>query len=159
MNASLEKTTVKDIAYLLNTSCLRADAGASLEKLADMLCVSDRYKVYLETADGQLAGVVQAKQIAMKILELSREKEEEQDMLPAIVFLLNSFSGKDLAEMPVTIQSGTTLRQVLELMEQNHIREIAVVDADRHLVGTLEAKGILAYYLHAKAESGLDGGE
>lgn len=155
MKANLETTTVKDIAYLINTSCLRADHGTSLEELADMLCVSDCYKVYLENGEGQLVGVVQAKQIAMKILELSRHKEDERDMLPAIAFVLNSECGRDLAEPPVTIPSGTTLKQVLELMEQNHIREIAVVDDGNHLVGTLAAKNILSHYLHAKVEASL----
>ena len=50
MKANLEKTTVKDISYLINSSCLRASSGVSLEKLADMLCSSDRYKVYLPPA-------------------------------------------------------------------------------------------------------------
>lgn len=156
MKANLEKTTVKDIAYLINTSCLRADLGASLEKLAGMLCASNLYKVYLEE-DGHLVGVIQAKQIARKILELSRQKDDEQDMLPAIAFVLNSQCGKDLAEVPVTIQADTTLRRVLELMDLNHVREIAVVDAEIRLIGTLEAKHILAHYLRAKAESELAG--
>ncbi len=72
MKTNLEKTTVKDIAYLINSSCLRADSGTSLEKLADMLCSSDRHKVYLENGEGKLIGVIQAKQIAMTILDLSR---------------------------------------------------------------------------------------
>lgn len=153
MKANLEKTTVKNIAYLINTSCLRAESGTSLEKLADMLCVSDRYKVYLEDKNQQLCGVIQAKQIARKILELSRKKEDEQEMLPAISYVLNFHCGGDLAERPVTVQADTRLKQVLELMDQNHIREIAVVDADQRLLGTLEAKNILAHYLHAKAEA------
>jgi predicted transcriptional regulator len=155
MKTNLEKTTVKDIAYLINTACLRADNATSLEKLAEMLCTSDRYKVYLENADQQLVGVIQAKQIARKILELSRQKSDEAEMLPAIAYVLNFHCGGDLAEAPVTVEAGTTLGQVLELMDQNHIREIAVVDADHHLVGTLEAKNILAHYLHAKAETSL----
>lgn len=155
MKANLEKTTVKDIAYLINTACLRADNGTSLEKLADMLCASDQYKVYLEDGEQHLVGVIQAKQIARKILELSRQKEDEQEMLPAIAYILNFHCGQDLAEPPVTIQSGTTLKQVLELMDQNHIREIAVVDAENRLVGTLVAKSILSHYLHAKVEASL----
>ncbi|MCF7848300.1 MAG: CBS domain-containing protein [Kiritimatiellales bacterium] len=155
MKTNLKTTTVKDIAYLINTSCLRADRGASLEKLADMLCVSDRYKVYLEADNRQLIGVIQAKQIAMKILELSRQKDDEQEMLPAIAYVLNFQCGGDLGEPPVTVQAETSLKQVLELMDQNQIREIAVVDAENHLVGTLEAKNILAHYLHAKAETSL----
>lgn len=155
MKANLENTTVKDITYLINTSCLRADSKTSLEKLADLLCVSDRYKVYLEDKNQQLCGVIQAKQIARKILELSRKKADEQEMLPAIAYVLNFHCGGDLAETPVTVLSGTRLKQVLELMDQNHIREIAVVDAGQHLLGTLEAKNILAHYLHAKAEASL----
>lgn len=155
MKTNLETTTVKDISYLIKSACLRAPGDTSLEQLADMLCASDRYKVYLENSDKQLTGVIQAKQIAMKLLELSRQKEDAADMLPAIAFVLNSQCGQDLAEAPVTIQAGTTLRQVLELMDQNHIREIAVVDADNHLVGTLEAKSILAHYMHAKTEASL----
>jgi predicted transcriptional regulator len=155
MKANLENTTVKDIAYLINTSCLRADSGTSLEKLADMLCVSDRYKVYLEDKNQHLCGVLQAKQIARKILELSRKKSDEQEMLPAIAYVLNFHCGKDLAEQPVTVRANSNLKHVLELMDQNHIREIAVVDDDQHLLGTLEAKNILAHYLHAKAEASL----
>lgn len=45
MKTNLEKTTVKDISYLINASCLRAKGEASLEQLADMLSSSDRYKV------------------------------------------------------------------------------------------------------------------
>lgn len=155
MKANLERTTVKDISYLINTSCLRADSGTSLEKLADMLCISDRYKVYLENKDGQLSGVIQAKQIAIKILELSREKSEEEEMLPAMAYVLNFHCGADLADPPVVVQTDTHLKQVLELMNRNSIREIAVVDGEQHLIGTLEAKHILAHYLHDKAEANL----
>lgn len=155
MKANLENTTVKDIAYFINTACLRADSGTSLEKLADMLCVSDRHKVYLENENQQLCGVLQAKQIARKILELSRKKADEQEMLPAIAYVLNFYRGADFAESPVTVESGMHLKQVLALMDENHIREIAVVDAEQHLIGTLEAKNILAHYLHAKAEASL----
>lgn len=155
MKANVERTTVKDISYLINSSCLRANSGASLEKLADMLCSSDRYKIYLEDVAGKLLGVIQAKQIAMKILELSRQKSDEEEMLPAISYVLNFHCGRALAEEPVTVQSDTQLKQVLELMNKNYIREIAVVDDAGHLIGTLEAKNILAHYLHAKAETAL----
>lgn len=155
MKANLERTTVKDISYLINSSCLRANRGVSLEKLADLLCSSDRYKVYLEDSESKLVGVIQAKQIAMKILELSRQKSDEEEMLPAIAYVLNFNTGADLSETPVFVNAGTTLKKVLELMQQNSIREIAVVDAAGHLVGTLEAKNVLAHYLQAKAETAL----
>jgi len=155
MKANLEKTTVKDISYLINTTCLRASAAASLEKLAEMLCTSDRYKVYLEDEEGALCGVLQAKQIAMKVLELSRQKSDEAEMLPAIAYVLNFHTGGEFAERPIKVHPGTLLKEVLVLMDQNHIREIAVVDGDDRLVGTLEAKNILAHYLHAKAETSL----
>ncbi len=155
MKANLERTTVKDISYLINSSCLRANSGISLEKLADMLCSSDHYKVYLEDPDGKLVGVIQAKQIAMKILELSRQKSDEEEMLPAIAYVLNFHHGQDLAKPPVTILAASPLKQVLELMDRNSIREIPVVNGSGHLVGTLEAKHILAHYLQAKAEAAL----
>jgi predicted transcriptional regulator len=155
MKANLERTTVKDISYLINSSCLRADSGTSLEKLADMLCISDRYKVYLENNEGQLSGVIQAKQIAIKILELSREKAEEEEMLPAMAYVLNFYCGADLADPPVVVQSDTHLKQMLELMDRNSIREIPVVDESGCMIGTLEAKHILAHYLQAKAEAAL----
>ncbi len=150
MKTSLEKTTVKDIAYLMNTSCLRANSGASLEKLASMICISDRYKVYLENEDGQLVGVIQAKQIATKMLELSRRESDEQELLPAIAYVLNFFHGQDLAEEPVSVQPNTPLKDVIELMQLNHIREIAVVDGEHRLTGVLEAKSVLSHYLQAK---------
>lgn len=153
MKANLEKTTVKDISYLINSSCLRANSGISLEKLADMICSSDRYKVYLENSDSQLVGVIQAKQIAMKILELSRTKSDEEEMLPAMSYVLNFFHGHDLAEPAVYVRASTPLKQVLELMQLNSIREIAVVDEKLRLIGTLEAKNILSHYLQAKAET------
>ena len=155
MKSSLENTKVKDISYLVNSTCLRASSGVSLEKLAIMLCSSDRYKVYLENTDGQLVGVIQAKQIATKILELSRQKSDEEDMLPAISYVLNFFHGHDLAEPPVYVRSSTPLKQVVELMQRNSIREIAVVDENLHLIGTLEAKNILSHYLQSKAETEL----
>ncbi len=155
MKANLETTTVRDISYLINTACLRVDSETSLEKLADMLCASDRYKIYLENEDGKLCGVIQAKQIAMKILELSRTKSDEQEMLPAITYVLNFHTGKELAEPAVTVQADALLKQVLELMNRNYIREIAVVDDRGVLIGTLEARNILAHYLQVKAESAL----
>jgi CBS domain-containing protein len=91
----------------------------------------------------------------MKVLELSRQRADEEDMLPAITFALNAQTGKDLAEAAVTVTGDTRLKTVLELMEQNQIREIAVVDADGCLVGTLEAKNILSHYLQAKAKTAL----
>ncbi len=151
MKANLENTTVKDISYFINSACLRAAADTPLEALADQLCSSDRYKIYLENEDGTLVGVIQAKQIAMKVLELSRQKGDEEDMLPAISFALNAQSGRDLAEAAITVRADTPLKAVLELMDQNYIREIAVVDREHHLVGTLEARNILAHYLRAKA--------
>ncbi|HSR87944.1 MAG TPA: CBS domain-containing protein [Pontiella sp.] len=153
MKTNLENTTVKDISYLINSVCLKAPGRTTLEKLADMLCTSDRYKVYLENDEGRLEGVIQAKQIAMKVLVLSRQKADEEEMLPAITYALNAQIGKDLAEEAVTVTGDTRLKTVLELMEQNQIREIAVVDADGGLVGTLEAKNILSHYLQAKAET------
>lgn len=153
MKASLENTTVKDISYLIHTASLRASDKLSLENLASMLCGSDRYKVYLENAEGQLVGVIQAKQIAIKILELSRQKEDEPDMLPAIAYVLNFFCGRDLAEPLVSVNAKTPLKLALELMQRNCIREIPVVDENDHLIGTLEAKNILAHYLNAKIET------
>ena len=155
MKANLEKTTVKDIAYLINSSCLRADIGTSLENLAEMLCTSDRYKVYLMNDSQQLCGVIQAKQIAMEVLKLSKRKEDAEEMLPAIAYVLNFRQAKDLAEEAVTVRPNSTLKTVLELMDCNSIREIAVVDEDRHLIGTLEAKHILSHYLHDKTEASL----
>lgn len=153
MKTSIRNTTVKDIAYLVNAACLRAPANTVLERLAEMLCTSSLIKVYLEDAEGRLAGVIQAKQIAMKILELSRQKADGDDMLPAITYVLNAQCGQDLAETPVTVRADTALSEVLERMQGNSIREIAVVDAAGRLVGTLEAKHILAHYLRAKAEA------
>jgi len=155
MKANLEKTTVRDIAYLINSSCLRADCGTSLEKLAEMLCTSDRYKVYLMDGSQQLCGVIQAKQIAMEVLKLSKRKEDAEEMLPAIAYVLNFHHASDLADEAVTVQPSSTLRMVLELMDRKSIREIAVVDEDQHLIGTLEAKHILSHYLHDKAEASL----
>ena len=155
MKANLEKTTVRDIAYLINSSSLRADSGTSLEKLAEMLCTSDRYKVYLMDSSQRLCGVIQAKQIAMEVLKLSKRKEDAEEMLPAISYVLNFHHASDLADEAVTVQPGSTLKTVLELMDSNSIREIAVVDEDRHLIGTLEAKHILSHYLHDKAEASL----
>ena len=153
MKANLEKTTVRDISYLINTSCLRADSETSLENLAEMLCTSDRYKVYLMNNSQQLCGVIPAKKIAMEVLKLSKRKEDVEEMLPAIAYVLNFHHASDLAEEAVTVQPGSTLKTVLELMDRNSIREIAVIDEDRHLIGTLEAKHILAHYLHDKAET------
>jgi len=116
-----------------------------------MLCASDRYKVYLESDNGSLCGVVQAKQIAMEILRLSTNEDDAQELLPAQTYMLNVRQGMELAENPMSVTSTTTLRIVLEIMEQNHIREIAVVDEDRQLIGTLEAKHILSHYLREKA--------
>lgn len=151
MKSNLESTTIRDISYLINTACLRAGAGTSLEQLAERLCTSDRYKVYLEDETGKLCGVLQAKQIAIKVLELSRQSADTEDMLPAITFALNAQTGRDLAEPAVTVHAGSLLKEVLALMDKNHIREIAVVDEEGGLVGTLEAKNILAHYLHARA--------
>lgn len=155
MRANLENTTVRDISYLIKSACLRAQGNASLEELAELLCSSDRFKVYIEDEDGRLTGVVQAKQIARKVLELSRHKDDTQDMLPAITFSLNAQTGADIAEPAVSVDGATQLKAVMELMDQNQIREIAVVDDDNCLVGVLEAKNILAHYLQAKAESNL----
>ena len=155
MKANLEKTTVKDIAYLINSTCLQADSETSLEKLAEMLCTSDRYKVYLMNGFQQLCGVIQAKQIAMEVLKLSKRKEDAEEMLPAIAYVLNFHHASDLAAEAVTVQPTSTLKTVLELMDSNSIREIAVVDEDQHLLGTLEAKHILSHYLHDKAETSL----
>ena len=155
MKANLEKTTVRDISYLINSSCLRADSETSLENLAEMLCTSDRYKVYLMDSSQRLCGVIQAKQIAMEVLKLSKRKEDAEEMLPAIAYVLNFNHASDLADEAVTVQPSSTLNTVLELMDSNSIREIAVVDEDRHLIGTLEAKHILSHYLHDKAEASL----
>jgi len=155
MKTNLENTTVKDIAYLVKSTCLKAPGSTTLEQLAELICSSDRYKVYLENEEGRLIGVIQAKQIARKILELSRQKEDELDMLPAIAFSLNAQTGTDIAEAPISVHGSTRLKTVMELMDQNHIREIAVVDEQDRLVGVLEAKNILAYYLQAKAEANI----
>jgi CBS domain-containing protein len=155
MKVNLENTTVKDIAYLINSSCLRAAGDTSLEKLADMICSSDRYKIYLEDAAGKLTGVIQAKQLAMKVLELSRQKDDAEEMLPTVTYVMNFLKGSDLAEPPVTVTGKALLKQVLELMNQNSIREIAVVDEEGVLIGTLEAKNILSHYLQSKAQASL----
>ncbi len=155
MKANLENTTVKDLAYLIKHACLKAPADTPLEKLAEMLCSSDHYKVYLEDGAGRLIGIVQAKQIARKVLELSRHKSDEEDMLPAIAFALNAQTGKDLVEPPVSVEGSTKLKKVLELMDQNHIREIAITDDAGQLVGLIEAKHILSHYLQTKTESNL----
>ncbi|MBN2703989.1 MAG: CBS domain-containing protein [Pontiellaceae bacterium] len=155
MKTNLENTTVKNISYLIHSASLRAPANTPLEKLADMLCAADRYKVYLEDETGILVGTVQARQIAKKILEFSRRKEDTEAMLPAIAFALNAQTGQELAVPAVTVEADTCLKTVIELMNERHSREIAVVDADGRLIGTLDAKTILAYYLQSKAESNL----
>lgn len=154
MKSNLEKTTVRDISRFINSSCLRADVSTSLETLAEMLCTSDRYKVYLSNESDQLCGVIQAKQIAMEVLNLSTCEEDVTEMLPAIAYVLNYRQAMELAEKVVTVQMDCSLKTVLALMERNSIREIAVVDANGHLIGTLEAKNILAQYMHSKAETG-----
>jgi predicted transcriptional regulator len=155
MKSNLENTVVKDISRLINTACLRAPAATSLEALAEMLCTSDRYKVYLSDDSGRLCGVIQAKQIAMEVLRLSKSKEDAEDMLPAIAYLLNSRQAMELASEPVSVQTDCPLKRVLELMDSNSVREVAVVDETGRLIGTLEAKHILAQYLHAKNEASL----
>jgi CBS domain-containing protein len=89
------------------------------------------------------------------VLELSRQKDDAEEMLPAVAYVMNFHKGSDLAEPPVTVTGNALLRQVLELMNQNSIREIAVVDEEGMLVGTLEAKNILSHYLQAKTEASL----
>ena len=153
MKSNLEKTTVKDISRLINSSCLQADCSTSLEVLAEMLCTSDRYKVYLTNDQKQLCGVIQAKQIAMEVLKLSKRKEDVEEMLPAIAYVLNYRKAMELAEEVVSVHANCSLKEVLKRMDCNSIREIAVVDSKGCLVGTLEAKNILAQYLHAKAET------
>jgi Mg/Co/Ni transporter MgtE len=150
MKSNLEKTTVRDIARLINTSYLTANASTSLEKLAEMLCTSDRYKVYLTDREGRLCGVIQAKQIAMELLRLSKS-EDDDEMLPAQAFMLNSRQGAELAEDAPAVFLTARLGVVLDLMEQNNIREIAVIGEDQKLIGTLEAKHILSHYLQNKA--------
>jgi CBS domain-containing protein len=83
------------------------------------------------------------------------ESFKEFEMLPAIAFALNAQIGSELVEPAITIDGETQLKTVLELMEQNHIREIAVINEEGRLVGTLEAKNILSHYLQAKAKSNL----
>ena len=56
MKKNLMNTTVKDIAYLVNPSCLKASSHTPLEKLAEQICSSDRYKVYLEDEEGRVCG-------------------------------------------------------------------------------------------------------
>ena len=153
MKKNLMNTTVKDIAYLVNPSCLKASSHTPLEKLAELLCSSDRYKVYLEDDEGRVVGVVQAKHIAMKVLELSTQETDQEEMLPTIAFALNSQNGNSIAEPVITVCAETPLKEVLQLMDQNHIREIAVIDDENHLIGTLEAKNILSSYLQEKAEA------
>ena len=155
MKSNLEKTTVRDIARLINTACLTAGSSTSLEALAEMLCTSDRYKVYLKNSDGCLCGVIQAKQIAMEILKLSQSGDDVDDMLPAQAYMLNSRQGMELAEDAPAVFLTTKLGAVLDLMEQNNIREIAVIDDEQKLIGTLEAKHILSHYLHKRAEAAL----
>lgn len=155
MKSNMETTTVRDVSRLINTACLKAPVTMSLEDLSSMLCASDRYKVYLENDAGVLCGVIQAKQIAMELLRLSKSDADADDMLPAQAFLLNSRQGVELAEEAPSVASGTTLCRVLEMMEKNHIREVAVVDEDHKLIGTLEAKHILAHYLREKANATL----
>jgi len=155
MNSNLEETTVRDISRLINSSCLRADSATSLDALAEMLCTSDRYKVYLTNESGQLCGVVQAKQIAMEILRLSKRQEDADEMLPAISYVMNFHKAMDLADEAVSVQLGCKLKEVLKHMDCNSIREIAIVDPKGLLIGTLEAKNILSQYLHAKAETSL----
>lgn len=155
MKANLEKTTVRDISRFINSACLQADCATPVAELAERLCASDRYKVYLTDGQKRLCGVIQAKQIALEILAMATRQEDAEDMLPAITYVLNSRRAMDLAEEAVSVQAECTLKEVLTLMNSNHIREIAVVDCDGQLVGTLEAKHILAQYLQAKTETAL----
>lgn len=155
MKSNMENTTVRDISRLINTACLTASVTTSLEQLAEMLCTSDRYKIYLKDSDDCLCGVIQAKQIAMDLLRLSKNEQEADEMLPAQAYMLNSRQGSDLADAVTSVSLSSTLGDVLALMENNHIREIAVVDEDRKLIGTLEAKHILSHYLQNKAASAL----
>jgi predicted transcriptional regulator len=155
MQSNIESTTVRDIARLINTDCLTAKASTSLEYLSKMLCASDRYKVYLENEKGELCGVLQAKQIAMELIRMSRSEADSAEMLPAQAYLLNSRQADDLAEDASSVTPSASLQEVLEMMEKNHIREIAVVDEQHKLIGILEAKHILSLYLREKATATL----
>lgn len=155
MKSNLEKTTVRDISRLINVSCLTADSSTSLEHLAEMLCASDRYKVYLKDKNEHLCGVIQAKQIALELLRLSKSEADADEMLPAQAYMLNARQGIELAENAPAVFLGTKLEAVLEMMEQNNIREIAVIGEDEKLIGTLEAKHILSHYLQDKAAAAL----
>lgn len=156
MNTSVNTLTVKDLSYLINYSGLRAAGETSLEKLADLLCCSDRCKIYLEDENGRLCGVVQARLIAGKILRYVRQNEKDQtDLLPAITYVLNAQRGIDIAEPAISVCFENQVEEVLHLMERNNIREIAVTDEDGHFLGTLEAKNILTHYLRLRAEATL----
>ena len=152
MKKNLRTTRVKDISYLINSACLRAHIDQSLESLAEMLCRSNLYKVYLEDNNGNLKGTIQAKKIAVEMLKLSIGKTEVTDMLPTVSYVLNFHQAADLADPVVAVQPTDTLQKVIELMELNFIREVAVVDEQGRLLGTLEAKHVLSFYLSEKAE-------
>jgi predicted transcriptional regulator len=146
-----KQATVNDLFYLINCTPPRTYVDTSLEQIAERICISSHNTIYLEDDAGKLCGVIQARQIALKVLQLSPAESEFEDLVPAMVFQLNAFSASQLAIAPPSVQLSDTLENTLVVMGKQDVRELAVLDDNRHLVGVLEAKTILAYYLNKKA--------
>ena len=146
-------TTVHDLFYLINCAVPRAHVNTSLETIAERLCSSSHNKVYLEDDDGKLQGLIQARDVALKILQYSHAESSFEDCVPLMVFQLNSMKSTELAIQAPVVQQYDTLKTALEVMGDRNVREIAVVDEEGRLIGALEGKTILAYYLNKKSQA------
>jgi CBS domain containing-hemolysin-like protein len=143
--------SVNDLFYLINCTPPRTHVDTSLDQISERICISSHNKIYLEDDAGKLCGVIQARQLALKILQLSPAESAFEDLVPLMVFQLNAHSSAELAITPPSVNLSDTLETTLTIMGNQDVREIAVVDDNQHLVGVLEAKTILAYYLNKKA--------
>jgi CBS domain-containing protein len=146
MKAPAKQADVKDLSYLINCNPLCAPADTTQDRIAEILCRSPQNKVYLTDDEGKLCGVIQARHLALKLLQLSPTECDFERQMPLLVFQLNAFRAMDLAVTPRTVQLTQSVENAMAAMADENVRDIAVVDRDGHLEGVLEAKTVLSHF-------------
>lgn len=132
-----EDLKVEDVYQLVSTSPSKVQKNARThEVLSAMLEHPTSRKVYVIDVEGNLAGVIRTE----TLLKLIGFRVGRQNPALSFVHMLKDLqkeSAESVMEKARPVKRGTSLKDALDLMVEDHVDDLPVVDDDYKLIGEL----------------------
>jgi CBS domain-containing protein len=140
----LDELRVGDLGRLVDrmppTLPKSATLGQALEAIdSDSLS----RKAYVIDVEGNLVGVVTARSILKLMLDRARGGGNKAEPFADLAKDVLKEGVEKAMQMPVPVNTTTSLAEALSLLQENHLSSVPVVDEDYKLVGELVALELL----------------